>query len=166
MGHGALKAGPPKKAPCPILRRLFVEGWESMNPPQPSNPNCEPSFEPPSVKLSPIVRSQFSLHMRRFLLIFALVRRARRRCCPRRPPSSYADVAHLHVQLVLPQSTLYPGGPNSAGLYFKLEPGWHVYWQNAGDSGEPPRIHWTLPDGVTASAAPVSRARSVCRSVR
>ena len=25
------------------------------------------------------------------------------------------------------------------------------YAQNAGDSGEPPHIHWTLPDGVTAS---------------
>ena len=38
----------------------------------------------------------------------------------------------------------------SSGLYFKLEPGWHVYWKNAGDSGEPPSIHWTLPAGITA----------------
>jgi thiol:disulfide interchange protein DsbD len=66
--------------------------------------------------------------------------------------SSSADALHLHVQLVLPQSELYPGGPNNAGLYFKLEPGWHVYWQNAGDSGEPPNIHWELPSGVTATA--------------
>ncbi len=64
--------------------------------------------------------------------------------------SSSADVAHLHVQLVLPNDQLYPGGRNQIGLYFKLEPGWHVYWQNAGDSGEPPRIQWTLPAGVTA----------------
>jgi thiol:disulfide interchange protein DsbD len=64
---------------------------------------------------------------------------------------SYADTAHLHVQLVLPQSELYPGGPNKAGLYFKLDSGWHIYWQNAGDSGEPPSMHWTLPDGVTAT---------------
>jgi thiol:disulfide interchange protein DsbD len=70
---------------------------------------------------------------------------------PAQTTKSYADVAHLHVQLVLPQSELYPGGPNSAGLYFKLESGWHVYWQNAGDSGEPPRINWTLPQGMTAS---------------
>jgi thiol:disulfide interchange protein DsbD len=61
-----------------------------------------------------------------------------------------ADVPHLHVQLVVPQDALYPGGPNDIGLYFKLETGWHVYWKNAGDSGQPPRIHWTLPDGVTA----------------
>ncbi|SPE27616.1 exported hypothetical protein [Candidatus Sulfotelmatomonas gaucii] len=65
--------------------------------------------------------------------------------------SNSADAEHLHVELVIPHDQLYPGGTNRAGLYFKLEPGWHVYWQNAGDSGEPPRIHWTLPDGVTAA---------------
>ena len=35
------------------------------------------------------------------------------------------------------------------GLLFDLEPGWHVYWTNAGDSGEPPAVKWTLPAGVT-----------------
>jgi thiol:disulfide interchange protein len=88
--------------------------------------------------------------MRRFLFIFALFSTLIA-ALPAQTAKSYADVAHLHVQFVLPQSTLYPGGPNSAGLYFKLEPGWHVYWQNAGDSGEPPRINWTLPQGITAS---------------
>jgi thiol:disulfide interchange protein len=64
--------------------------------------------------------------------------------------SSSADVAHLHVQLVVPSSSLSQGASAHAGLYFKLEPGWHVYWKNAGDSGEPPRIKWTLPNGITA----------------
>src|ERR1700757_1672125 len=62
--------------------------------------------------------------------------------------ASSADAAHLHVQLVVPSSTLMPGYPNKAGLYFKLEPGWHVYWKNAGDSGEPPRLKGTMPRGV------------------
>jgi thiol:disulfide interchange protein len=66
--------------------------------------------------------------------------------------SSSADVAHLHVQLVVPGQSLRPGAANDAGLYFKLEPGWHIYWKNAGDSGEPPHVKWTLPDGITASA--------------
>jgi thiol:disulfide interchange protein DsbD len=66
--------------------------------------------------------------------------------------SSSADVPHVHVQLVVPEDQIYPAGKNLAGLYFKLEPGWHIYWKNAGDSGEPPHIRWTLPDGVTASA--------------
>ncbi|HEY3705572.1 MAG TPA: thioredoxin family protein [Terracidiphilus sp.] len=64
--------------------------------------------------------------------------------------SNSADVQHLHVQLVVPASTLSPGNAASAGLYFKLEPGWHVYWKNAGDAGEPPHIKWTLPQGITA----------------
>jgi thiol:disulfide interchange protein DsbD len=64
--------------------------------------------------------------------------------------TSSADAAHLHVQLVVPASALTSGGSADAGLYFKLEPGWHVYWKNAGDSGEPPRMKWTLPDGISA----------------
>ena len=64
--------------------------------------------------------------------------------------SSSADVAHLHVQLVVPYPVLVVGNPTPIGLYFKLEPGWHVYWKNAGDSGEPPRVRWTLPEGITA----------------
>ncbi len=67
-----------------------------------------------------------------------------------RAGSSSADAPHVHVQLVAPVDEIYPGGNNQIGLYFKLEQGWHVYWKNAGDSGEPPHIQWTLPDGVTA----------------
>src|SRR5579871_6614119 len=64
--------------------------------------------------------------------------------------SNMADGPHVHVQLVAPDNEFFPAGPNAIGLYFKLEPGWHVYWKNAGDSGEPPRAKWTLPEGVTA----------------
>ncbi len=61
-----------------------------------------------------------------------------------------ADLPHVHVQLIAPGEQLHPGS-NSAGLYFKLESGWHVYWKNPGDAGEPPHIKWTLPQGITAS---------------
>ncbi len=64
--------------------------------------------------------------------------------------SNAADAPHVHVQLVFRKAQLYPGGGDHGGLYFKLEPGWHVYWKNPGDSGEPPHIRWTLPEGVTA----------------
>jgi thiol:disulfide interchange protein DsbD len=64
-----------------------------------------------------------------------------------------ADATHLHVELLAPENSLVKGVKlNAAGLYFKLEPGWHIYWQNAGDSGEPPHIKWTLPEGVKAGA--------------
>jgi thiol:disulfide interchange protein DsbD len=60
-----------------------------------------------------------------------------------------ASAPHLTVQLVVPPAQIYPGQSFTAGLYFKLAPGWHVYWINAGDSGEPPAIHWSLPSGIT-----------------
>ncbi len=88
--------------------------------------------------------------MRRPCLIFVLIA-ALAAALHAQTPSSYADVAHLHVQMLLPQSNFYPGAHFKAGLYFKLEPGWHIYWSNAGDSGEPPSMRWTLPDGITAT---------------
>ncbi len=32
-------------------------------------------------------------------------------------------------------------------MLFDLEQGWHVYWVNPGDAGDPPRIQWELPAG-------------------
>jgi len=63
-----------------------------------------------------------------------------------------ADAPHVHVQLVVLPQGLKPGETAAAGLYFKLEPGWHIYWKNAGDAGEPPHMRWTLPAGITAGA--------------
>jgi DsbC/DsbD-like thiol-disulfide interchange protein len=56
------------------------------------------------------------------------------------------------VQLVSARDVIHPGDSLQAGLYFKMDKGWHVYWSNAGDSGEPPKIAWTLPEGLTADA--------------
>lgn len=57
---------------------------------------------------------------------------------------------HLTVELISPQPALYPGKQLEIGLNFRLDPGWHIYWINAGDSGEPPSIRWQLPAGITA----------------
>jgi len=57
---------------------------------------------------------------------------------------------HLTAELVSLSPNIAPGGTLQVGLVLTLEEHWHVYWLNAGDSGEPPKITWTLPDGVTA----------------
>jgi len=69
---------------------------------------------------------------------------------PTHAVSNSADAPHVHVQLVVPASVLVVGQAADAGLYIKIDPGWHVYWKNAGDAGEPPHIKWTLPEGITA----------------
>jgi thiol:disulfide interchange protein DsbD len=57
---------------------------------------------------------------------------------------------HLTAELVALGPAIAPGGTQQAGLVLTLDKGWHVYWTNPGDSGEPPRIAWTLPAGITA----------------
>ncbi len=57
---------------------------------------------------------------------------------------------HLTAELVSLTPNIAPGGTLQVGLVLTLEEHWHVYWINAGDSGEPPKITWTLPDGITA----------------
>jgi DsbC/DsbD-like thiol-disulfide interchange protein len=56
------------------------------------------------------------------------------------PPDSPA-----HVQLIWDGNPIRPGHTLWAGVLFRLDPGWHIYWQNPGDSGEPPKIQWKLP---------------------
>lgn len=57
---------------------------------------------------------------------------------------------HLTIEMVSLAPTMAPGGTLDVGLVITLEDKWHVYWINAGDSGEPPHIKWTLPAGITA----------------
>src|SRR3954467_15692613 len=36
------------------------------------------------------------------------------------------------------------------GVAFKLQPGWHTYWRNPGDSGVPPRFDFTKSETIEA----------------
>jgi len=57
---------------------------------------------------------------------------------------------HLIVELVTETTSIAPNHDFLAALHFVLDPGWHIYWINAGDAGEPPRVDWQLPAGITA----------------
>jgi thiol:disulfide interchange protein DsbD len=59
---------------------------------------------------------------------------------------------HGSVELLADAASVQAGKPFRAGLHFQLEKGWHVYWINPGDSGEPPKVRWTLPAGFRAGA--------------
>jgi DsbC/DsbD-like thiol-disulfide interchange protein len=61
-------------------------------------------------------------------------------------------VEHAQVELVSEEEAIVPRQQIRLGIRFDLEPGWHTYWVNPGDSGEPPRIEWSLPTGFQAGA--------------
>jgi len=58
-------------------------------------------------------------------------------------------IPHGTLELVAENQWIAPGHKLYLGLHFQLEKGWHIYWLNPGDSGEPPRIKWQLPAGLT-----------------
>jgi thiol:disulfide interchange protein DsbD len=57
---------------------------------------------------------------------------------------------HTKLQLVSEVETVQPGKTLDLGFLFNLEPHWHLYWINPGDSGEPPSVKWNLPPGFQA----------------
>src|SRR5262245_20959798 len=61
-------------------------------------------------------------------------------------------IPHGTLELVAENQWIRPGHEFNLGLYFQLEKGWHIYWVNPGDSGEPPRVTWQLPAGLTPGA--------------
>ena len=58
--------------------------------------------------------------------------------------------AQLTVDLIAEPKPIEHGQPFTVGLRFRPEPGWHIYWQNPGDSGMAPSVQWKLPPGYTA----------------
>src|SRR5580658_5873876 len=57
---------------------------------------------------------------------------------------------HVQVELLADVSAVQPGKPFWLGVRLNIDPGWHVYWKNPGDSGLPTRVKFNLPDGFTA----------------
>ena len=62
-----------------------------------------------------------------------------------------ATSTHARLTLLSSESSIEAGKPFTVALHFELDPAWHVYWKDPGDSGMPPSVKWTLPDGFTAS---------------
>ena len=60
------------------------------------------------------------------------------------------QAAHTTVELLSDSSEVAPGQTFHLGVKFEMEPDWHIYWRNAGASGLPPELTWTLPEGFTA----------------
>jgi DsbC/DsbD-like thiol-disulfide interchange protein len=62
------------------------------------------------------------------------------------PPAS----KHVQPELVADVESIAAGRPFQAGLRLRMDPEWHTYWKNPGDSGLATRLTWKLPDGFQA----------------
>jgi thiol:disulfide interchange protein DsbD len=60
-----------------------------------------------------------------------------------------AQAAHTQATLILGAETARPGDTVLAGIRLQMDPHWHTYWKNSGLSGDPTKIEWQLPPGVT-----------------
>jgi thiol:disulfide interchange protein DsbD len=63
---------------------------------------------------------------------------------------SIAKTPQLTVDLVAEPTPIISGKTVTLALRFNPVPGWHIYWENPGDSGLPPSVTWKLPSGWTA----------------
>jgi DsbC/DsbD-like thiol-disulfide interchange protein len=51
-------------------------------------------------------------------------------------------------RLVAEHDALAPGETHRIGVTLAMAPKWHIYWRNPGDTGTPPVITFTAPEGV------------------
>ena len=70
--------------------------------------------------------------------------------CQTTPEVSEDPSPHSSAELIPEVETIRPGEPFTVGLRLTLDPGWHSYWLNPGDAGQPASIEWDLPDGYDA----------------
>jgi thiol:disulfide interchange protein/DsbC/DsbD-like thiol-disulfide interchange protein len=56
----------------------------------------------------------------------------------------------VEASLIADREVVSPGETVHVALHQQITPGWHTYWRNPGDSGEPTRLELTLPDGWRA----------------
>ncbi|HFB2047707.1 MAG: thioredoxin family protein [Hyphomicrobiaceae bacterium] len=63
-----------------------------------------------------------------------------------------SDLAQkIQTKLIADVTHIVPGRPFKLALHQTLEPKWHTYWKNPGDSGEPIRISWRMPKDFSVS---------------
>jgi len=60
---------------------------------------------------------------------------------------TYQGKELVKAELLADTNALVPGKEFVAGLRLRMAPGWHTYWQFAGDAGLPTEVKWEFPPG-------------------
>jgi thiol:disulfide interchange protein DsbD len=71
-------------------------------------------------------------------------------CPPLEAASPSARSKHTEIQLISETAAIAPGVPFTVALRMKMDPRWHTYWKNPGDSGLATSITWDLPADFVA----------------
>lgn len=58
---------------------------------------------------------------------------------------------HVTPTLIADTTALVPGKAFRLGIDLKMDPGWHTYYKESGEAGQPTKVTWTLPQGFKAS---------------
>jgi thiol:disulfide interchange protein DsbD len=64
------------------------------------------------------------------------------------PPTDAAP--KVRVQLIADRDAVRPGGTFTIAVEQDIDTGWHTYWSNPGEAGQPTEVKWTLPPGWKA----------------
>ncbi|HMT44821.1 MAG TPA: protein-disulfide reductase DsbD family protein [Chakrabartia sp.] len=62
-----------------------------------------------------------------------------------------AQEAHIKAELIA-EGPVAPGGSTMLAIRFVPDAGWHGYWKNPGDAGQPATFEWTKPATLTLDA--------------
>lgn len=60
-----------------------------------------------------------------------------------------AEAPHVKVRLIAERTNIKAGETIQIAFEQTIDPHWHTYWANPGDSGIAPGIDWKMPDGFT-----------------
>ena len=67
------------------------------------------------------------------------------------------DTGKVTASIISSLDRVAPGGTVWVALRTELDEGWHTYWRNPGDSGEPVQLTWNLPQGCLLYTSPSPR---------
>ncbi len=54
----------------------------------------------------------------------------------------------VSARLLVESESVATDAPFRAGVLFEIQPGWHIYWRNPGDSALPTRISWLVEEAT------------------
>ncbi len=65
-------------------------------------------------------------------------------------PSAWVETEQTSLRLIAAAEAA-AGNTVMAGLHFRMQPGWRVYWRSPGDAGFPPRIDWSGSENLAGA---------------